>query len=142
MSEIKIEVDGAVHIFAVSQVAARATVAQLKILSDEHHSVTGPSLAKRIDEQDMEIERLRAELGNRHQIIVDQAGEIRSFRQEIERLIAELDAARFAIPQPQPTQPLPPPVYVPFYVQPYPPAWLWPPYTISCTTAGEIKVSL
>lgn len=48
--------------------------------------------------------------------------------------------------EPTPTVPpvfVPPPVYVPvpFYVQPYPPAWLWPPYTISCTTTGEIKAT-
>lgn len=117
MSEIQIEVDGAVHIFTVSQVAARAMVAQLEILSDEHRSMISGWLAKQIDERDAEILRLRDELGGRHQIIVDQAGEIRSLRAEIERLIAELDAARFALPaQPQP-------IYVPWpgYWWPYPP---------------------
>lgn len=58
-------------------------------------------------------------------------------RQQNEHLTAEVAALRFAVPQPTPPVPVP----VPFYVQPYPPPWLWPPYTISCTTAGEIKAS-
>lgn len=52
---------------------------------------------------------------------------------KILRLRKDADANRYD-PQTQPTQPVYVPV--PFYVQPYPPAWLWPPYTTSCTSAG------
>jgi hypothetical protein len=80
-----------------------------------------------------EMERMRDELGSRHQIIVDQAGEIRGLRQQLEQLTAELDAARFALPaQPQP---------VPFYLLPYPPPWLWPHLPMTAPHDTTIKIT-
>lgn len=116
MSEIRIEVDDMVYSFAVDRVTARATVAQLVILSDEHRSQ--PAQSTPLDERDAEIERLRDELS-----ICDR---------QIERLTAELAAARAAQPMP-----------VPVPVAPHPPAeryyypW-WPYWTTPADTTIRI----